>query len=334
LENRISDIKPEQNSKAVIYFCSLFRNRHDAILLPESNFSPSILLKLLRLAYHHIRPEDDQVHEGSYSPNARDDAERVRNEIVTALFNAKGEDGWKSKLEMASDPLCAHFKDRIIAVAEENWALEIDATSFSEEQLISINMTGEAPASTSLDMFAIMVNRLDDLKDLLLSDASPSETWTLIPSERLMRREIARVLIDKANGLYNVDQESVTADEKETDIRLRSTVSKHEAIIELKLADNRTFKDLRDTIKDQLVTKYMAAENSRAGCLMITLSKERRWHDPVQMKQIKFPKLISILQKEAERIVEELGGTHHLHVCGLDLRPRLPKEKVQGDRAT
>jgi hypothetical protein len=328
LENRISDIKPEQNSKAVIYFCSLFRNRHDAILLLESNFSPPILLKLLRLAYHHIRPEDDQVHEGSYTPNARDDAERVRNEIVTALFNAKGEDGWKSKLEMASDPLCAHFKDRIIAVAEENWALEIDATAFSEEQLISLNMTGESPASTSLDMFAIMVNRLDDLKDLLLSDASPRETWALIPSERLMRREIARVLIDKANGLYNVDQESVTADEKETDIRLRSTVSKHEAIIELKLADNRTYKDLRDTIKDQLVTKYMASENSRAGCLMITLSKERSWLVPVIKKKIEFPKLISILQKEAERIVEDLGGTHHLHVCGLDLRPRLPKEKV------
>jgi hypothetical protein len=34
-----------------------------------------------------------------------------------------------------------------------------------------------------------------------------------------------------------VDPEAVTADEKETDIRLRSVVSEQEAVIELKLAD-------------------------------------------------------------------------------------------------
>jgi hypothetical protein len=113
-----------------------------------------------------------------------------------------------------------------------------------------------------------------------------------------MRREIARVPIDKANSLYNVDQESVTADEKETDIRLRSTVSKHEAIIELRLADNRTFKDLRDTIKDQLVTKYMASENSRVGCLMITLSKKRTWLDPADNKKLSFQNLFQFYKKK------------------------------------
>lgn len=52
-----------------------------------------------------------------------------------------------------------------------------------------------------------------------------------------MRREIARELRHAAKGLYAVDQEAVTGEEKETDIRLRSRASDHEAVIEIKLAE-------------------------------------------------------------------------------------------------
>ena len=77
------------------------------------------------------------------------------------------------------------------------------------------------------------------MNDLLLRDTSPRDAWAGITDEKVMRREIARELSHAANGLYKVDQEAVTADEKETDIRLRSVVSEHEAVIELKLGDSR-----------------------------------------------------------------------------------------------
>jgi hypothetical protein len=76
---------------------------------------------------------------------------------------------------MAADPLCAHFKDRILAVAAENWALEIDADAFDETQAVALDRSGEAPASTNEAMFAIMKDRLSDLDELLLLDASPRE---------------------------------------------------------------------------------------------------------------------------------------------------------------
>ena len=105
-----------------------------------------------------------------------------------------------------------------------------------------------------------------------------------------------------------MDQEAVTADEKETDIRLRSVVSDHEAVIELKLADGRSARDLRDTIYDQLVTKYMAAENSRSGCLLVTLAKDRRWEHPDSGTRIDLPELVSLLHDEAKRVEEAMGG--------------------------
>src|ERR1700730_6271422 len=109
-----------------------------------------------------------------------------------------------------------------------------------------------------------MRDRLDDIDDLLLQDVSPREAWGKITDERVMRRELARELRKAANENYTVDQESVTADEKETDIRLRSTGSKQQATIELKLGDNRATTDLFNTIKEQLLTKYMAAAESEA----------------------------------------------------------------------
>lgn len=68
---------------------------------------------------------------------------------------------------------------------------------------------------------------------------------------------------------------------------LPSDLSKHEAVIELKLGNGRTAADLRDTIENQLVRKYMAAEHSKAGALLVTLKKDCQWHhrEPVENKR-------------------------------------------------
>ncbi|NPE72493.1 ATP-binding protein [Dickeya dadantii] len=326
LADQIEIVEPSERSDAVTWLASLFGDRQDGIGLGDERFTPQLLLRLLRLAYRHVRIQDDSYHEGSYSPDTRDDAEQARNNIVTALFNSKGEEGLAAKLEMAADPLCVHFKDRILAVAEESWAQEIDAEAFNEAQAVALDRSGEAPASTNEAMFAIMKDRLSDLDDLLLRDTSPREAWAGISDERVMRREIARELSHAANSIYTVDQEAVTADEKETDIRLRSVLSKHEAVIELKLGDGRSAADLRDTVENQLVRKYMAAEYSKAGALLVTLAKDRQWQHPDEKRMIKADELVLLLTAEADRVQQALGGGIYIYVHLLDLRPRLPTE--------
>jgi hypothetical protein len=317
-----------------MWFGNAFGDRHDGIDLADQQFTPQILLRLLRLAYRHIRPTDDAKHDGSYSPDNRDHAERARNWIVNALLKTTGEDGWAAKLEMANDPLCAHFKDRIIAVAEEHWAEEIDGVTLDETQVINLDKTGEAPICSNEAMFALMVDRLDDLDDLLLRNESPREAWAAIIAEKVMRREIVRELNHHANGHYKIEQEGVTADEKETDIRLLSTMSPYEAVIELKLADRRSANDLRDTLHTQLVTKYMAPEIRRSGCLILTLSKDRHWDHPDTGSKIGFTELVDLLREEAASIEQKLGGSLHLHVHPLDLRPRLATEAKRAKKTS
>lgn len=332
LEKTLRPHAPAQFGPATEWFGSLFGDRHGEgeTQLSASGFTPELLLRLARLAYQYIRPSDDLVREeGSFSPNARDHAERGRSNIVNALLLTTGAEGWAIKFELAHDPLFADFKDRALAMARERAAEEADATAFTETDIVALDRCGELPPLTRDEMFALLADRLDDIDDALLRDDSPRAAWALISDEKIMRQQIARELRTHANSAYTVDQEAVTADQKETDIRLRSTGSPHEAIIELKIGEkDRSAAELKATIKDQLVVKYMAAEDSRAGCLLITVNSARTWRHPETGAALDLAGLIAMLNEEAARIELAMGSSLRLIVRGLDLQPRLQTERT------
>lgn len=162
-------------------------------------------------------------------------------------------------------------------------------------------------------MFAIMRNCLEDIDDLLLQDVSPREAWANIAQEHLMRRELARELQNRANSLYAVDQEAATADEKETDIKLRATRSPQQATIEVKIGEKpRSGADLRKALKQQLLKKYMAAEDCRAGCLVVTVRSNKTWTHPDNGTRLDLSGLIAMLNEEALGLTVELGGSIRL----------------------
>jgi hypothetical protein len=336
LEQGLKDSVVSTRGAGVQLFAQLFGGHFGGIGfdLRAPGFTPPLLLRLLRLGYQHVQIGDDAHHEGHYSPDTRDYSERGRDAILSSLMATTGSEGWAAKLEMASDPLFAHFRDRAIALAQEKAAEEADSVALTETEFAVLDKSGEAPPATTEAMFALMRDRLEDIDDLLLQDISPREVWATITDEHLMRRELAREFIKAANRNYTVDQESVTADEKETDIRLRSTGSKQQATIELKLGDDRSGMDLFNTINEQLLTKYMAADECRAGCLLVTIAMDRKWDHPKTGKKIGFDSLIAVLHEEAERLSQELGGAAKLMVKGLDLRPRLTTEKNTGAKGS
>jgi hypothetical protein len=284
---------------------------------------------LARLAYRHVRPADDVQHEGSYSPDDRDHAERARGAILNAILMSPGPAGWKAKLGLAADPLFEDLKDRTIAVARERAAEEAEGPPFNEAEVVALDTYGEAPPTTRDAMFAIMRDRLNDIDDLLLQDVSPREAWAVITKEHMMRRELARELRNSANRMYTVDQEGATADEKETDIRLRATRSSQQATIELKIGEKpRSAAMLRKALRNQLLEKYMAADDCRAGCLVVTISTSKSWTHPDTSKRLDLDGLIAMLNDEAGRLTSNLGGAIRLLAKSLDLRPRLMPERA------
>lgn len=323
LVKQLNAVRPAVDGPGVRWVSRLFGERHsETDIGPRlSNFSPSQLLTLVRLVERHVK------HNGAFTPGPRDNAQDGRRALLNALMNAEGPDAWHAKLELANDPLFADYHARFLMLSREKAAQELDSTALTETQVVAIDRTGEAPPITSDDMFALLMDRLDDIEELLLRDDSPREAWAGIGLERVMRREITRVLREASRNSYTVDQEGVTADEKETDIRLRATSSTQQAVIELKLGDNRSGRDLRDTIQDQLVNRYMASETCRAGCLLVTVNSNKPWKHPDSGESLDVDGLQAMLTSEAERIVSAMSGQIRLTARVLDLRPRLATEK-------
>ncbi len=312
---------PSQQSQVVGWFSSLF-GHGSGLDLSSFEAKPELLLRLVRLANRYVRPEDDLTHEGAYSPGPRDHAQHARSVLGSALLGIKGPGAWDIKMQFADDPEVAHYRDRIRAIALERLAEDWDAVVLSEADIVRLEREHDYSPTSRVEMAALLDTRLADVEDLLLQDASPRELWATIKSERLLRRALAAELQKMARSAYLVNQEAVTGDEKESDIRLASTAAPLEAVIELKVGENGySFSDLREALHTQLVGKYMAPEHRRVGCLLISVATDRFWKDPDTGYRIEFEEVIARLDAEAKTLAANLGYGAFLTVRGLDLRP-------------
>ncbi len=293
---------------------------------------PAELLRLTLEFHRHVRPEDDRVQNTALGP--RDAAENGRRYIFDALMKASGPEALGAKRALAADPLFERLRDRIAALAQERLAAEIDSSAWTPTEVATLLARKELAPRTATDMAQLLVDRLDDLQELLLKDSGPRAGWASIDDENTLRPMIARELEVAARDAYTVDQEAVTADGKETDIRLRS-VSGYQATIELKIGEkDRSARVLCDTIDDQLVKKYMAHREARTGCLLVSVADpDRYWLHPDTSERIDRFGLQTLLQARAAAAQQRLGGEARVLARVLDLVPRLPKEKQSAGTA-
>lgn len=325
----LATLPVEPNGAAVHIIGSLFSERADPGLTDwVSRLAPDQLLRLTFEFHRHIRSEDDLVHDTVYSPGARDAAENGRRYIFDALMKASGPEALSAKLALAADPLFEHLRDRIAALAQERLAAEIDSSAWEPTEVATLLSRTELSPKTTTDMAQLLVDRLDDLQELLLKDTGPRAGWASIDDENTLRPFIARELEVGSREAYTVDQEAVTADGKETDIRLR-TVSGYQATIELKVGEKgRSARELCDTIDDQLVKKYMAHRDARTGCLLVSVADpDRYWLHPETGERIDRFGLQTLLQSKADVAQRRLGGEARVLARVLDLVPRLSTEK-------
>jgi hypothetical protein len=326
MERLAGPILPAPESQVVGWFSSLFGHGSD-LDLSKFEAQPELLLRLVRLANRHVRLEDDVHHDDIYSPGPRDHAQHGRSVLGSALLSTRGPGAWDIKMKFAEDPEVAHYRDRIRAIALEKLAEDWDAVVLSEADVVQLEREHDFSPTSRVEMAALLDTRLADIEDLLLQDASPRELWAAIKIERLLRRALAAELQKMARGAYLVNQEAVTGDEKESDIRIASTTAHLEAVIELKIGENDySFCNLRDALHTQLVGNYMAPEHRRVGCLLISVSTGRCWKEPDTGSRMEFEEVISRLDAEAKVLAASLGYGAFVAVRGLDLRPRGKKQ--------
>jgi hypothetical protein len=280
------------------------------------------LARLIRCAYTHIRPEDDQVHEGAYTPDQRDRAETARNFLLGALTDTPGYEAQKEMLSLAKDPSFRHFPDRLRLLARRRAAEDAEPPPLRPEQVVALERQHESPPYDRDGLFEIMLRRIEDLQeDIAHHDFSNRRTLRTIRDEIEMQRTLARSLLHMSRGAYNVIREDEVADGKQTDIRLLAMKGEQKAVIEVKIADRRwSMIDLERARKAQLVGQYLRHSTCKVGCLLLTYDGTKKfWKRSRTGRRLNFQQLLDHLADLAQTIEGELRYEVRIAVRGLDL---------------
>ncbi len=323
---------PGTRKRPVETLAALFGGRDPiGFEVPDPDQRARFLARLVRLAYAFIQPEDDEVHEGVYTPNARDNAETARNSLRSWLLDTPGAEARRIVLELAEEQDFAHCKDRLRLLARQRAATDAEFPPFGIEDVIALESRYEAPPHDRDGLFAVMMDRLEDLQhDFADDDFSDRQTVQRIDAESEMQRTLARRIKEKANGVYLVTREEEVADRNRTDIRLLANNGDQKAVIEVKIADKGwTLTNFVQALRDQLVGKYLRHTTCKAGCLLLTYhGKKNHWKHPETGKHIKFPELVTILKDKAQALEAETQHDVRLTVFGLDLTDPMPSDSV------
>ena len=300
----------DADRKATEAFAALFRSPDGLRLDGEST---EAFEQLVRCGYRHIRPAEDLVHTGVYSPSARDNAQHVRDGMLGRLLNTRGPKARQAVRGLAQESDFADIRERLLSSNLEASAFDAEFSPFDPKDVVELVEGLEAPPSDRNGLFSVMLERLEKIDcELQHGDFSDRDYLRGINDETGMQRTIAMRLDLMSKGMYQITREEEVVDGMRTDIRLLSR--DHKAVIELKIADKWSASDLKKALHDQLLGKYM--RHCSAGCLLITYRGcKKRWQrDRTRMD---FPSLVDFLKQEAKAIEER--NDVRITAFGLDL---------------
>ena len=321
--------------RAIETFAALVGDERSAIAfeIEDPAQRARLLGPLVRYAYAFVRREDDQIHEGVYTPNTRDHAETARHFLLSMLLDTPGPDAWRVLLELADEDDFAHQADRLRFQARQRAAVDAEFPPFDPADVTALDTRHEAPPRDRDGLFTVMMDRLDDLAhDMADDDFTNRPTLRGIGTEPEMQRNLAREIRQRANGAYEVTREDEVADNKHPDIRLSVANRDLKAVIEVKIADNWTPAKLERALRCQLAGQYLRHSNCRTGCLLLTYhGRKQYWIHPEAGKRMPFSELVAHLNDKARAIENESAHGVRIAVFGLDLTdPLLPRTRSGG----
>lgn len=320
LRQHLDCVAADSEKDAAASFAYLFGDRRGRLVKTEPERQAHVLGDLVRLAYRYVRREDDQTHDGTFTPDTRDEAQSARNHLLSALIATPGPETCKVLLALAAEKDFAHFPDRLRILARERAADDTEFPAFDREALAALNENRELIRSSE-DFFSLMMDRVADLNEFYQNHPFANRrTIASITEEAEMQRTIAAQLEANANGVYVVARENEVADRKRTDIQLFAAAGA-QAVIEIKLG-NRDYSaaDLEHALEFQVAQQYLRSDACRAGCLLITdHGTGKTWSHPETSEKMNFNELIAYLEGRARSLTVENHFKFNIGVIGLRL---------------
>ncbi len=312
--------KFSRQERAETTFSTLF-DRYDPILsISLANASTKTLEELLHLAYSHIRPKDDAVHQGSFSPDARGHAESARNAILSTLLDRPGADAYHAMKRLADDPIFELRSHRFHELAREKAERDTEGPAWSATEALTFHREGISPAKTGADLLRIVVGVLSDIgQNLTHGDVTSRPLLERAKDEDEVQNWLVEQMNARARGRFHAFREPEVAGGDKPDVIVASTSSPYEVAIEVKHGGmGWTARQLEYALRTQLAEDYLKPASRRHGVLVITHHRDRRWLDVADKKPLSFAELIAWLSGTAKIIRENTVGSIAISCVGIN----------------
>ena len=312
--------KAARQVRAETTLATLF-DRHDPIIsISLAAASTKTLEALLHLAYSYINPKDDAVHEGSYSPDARDHAENARNSILSALLDRPGGDAYRAMQRLADDPIFALSSHRFHELARGKAEKDTEIPAWTAAEVLRFHRNFTVPAKTGADLLRIVIGVLGDIaQNLTHGDVTSRPLLERAKDEDEVQNWLVEQMNARARDRFHAFREAEVAEGDKPDVIAASTSAPCQVAIEVKHGGKGwTARELREALRTQLAEDYLKPENRRHGVLVITHHRDRRWLDLKERKPISFAELIAWLSAIAGTLTDNTVGQIGVGCVGIN----------------
>ena len=208
------DVPPKaaRQARAVSTLSMLF-DRHDPLtsgaLVAASTKS---LEALLHIAYSHIRPKDDIVHKGMFSPGDRDNAQEARNAILSVLLDRPGADAYQAMQRLANNPVFALRSHRFHELARGKAERDTEVPAWTPAEILTFERQFTAPVKTGVDLLRLVLGVLADIaQNLTKGDFTSRALLERAKDEEEVQHWLAEQMNARAKGRFHAIREAEVA---------------------------------------------------------------------------------------------------------------------------
>lgn len=227
--------------------------------------------RLATKAYQAVNPRDDEPHrEGVHSVTERDRAEESRRWVDNLL---------SANLSLEGRALLERFVGKHVTPISADWARhwllshERDAAKPTPWTIADIrrwNVDRLLPPATAEAMFDQIVDMIGEIElELARSEFDRRPLFHKNLWENDFRSWLGFEIDRRHRGWYSITQETVTANEKRSDLRLERRHGDEVIVIEIKLAHRWTREELIDKFTSQLFGRYLLSERVKRGIYLL-----------------------------------------------------------------
>lgn len=284
---------------------------------------PRHLSRLTKLVYRHVRPSDDiEWATGGRPISTRNDVQRFRSSLLETLAASNAPCATDALQELLTMPELSSRKDWILHLLDKRAERLADGRPWRETDIREFAKAYEIAPRTDHELFRIACNRLRDLKrEIERSENSPRAEVRKEWEETELRRWFQRKLRETSRSRYTVPQEAEIDMGKKADLRFECAGIDGTISVELKWAENWTYKELIERLENQLVGQYLRAHNARYGIFLLGyIGRQSFWKGPDGGNK-NFADLVESIRSHAARLKKSRPDIEGVEVIGIDFVP-------------